>query len=199
MSEDRISMLVVSAGGSVRETRHRWAPCVAALLFAAGVGCAQEPAPEPAGGAEVLAPFKRDLQQALREGLAKGPVEAIAACQLRAPEIARALSKDGLRVGRTSHRLRNPANTGPDWVRPLLDAYAADASDRAPRTVDLPDGRSGYVEPILVQPLCLTCHGESLAPEIATRIDDLYPTDRAVGYGIGDLRGVFWAELPPAE
>jgi hypothetical protein len=65
--------------------------------------------------------------------------------------------------------------------------------------VALPGERSGYVEPIGVQPLCLTCHGESLAPDLASRIEELYPADRAVGYRVGDLRGVFWAEFPRAE
>lgn len=150
-------------------------------------------------GAEILKPFKRDLKQALVTGLADGPEAAIEACKVQAPAIAEALSKDGVRVGRTSHRLRNPANAGPDWVMPLLDAYTSDAEDRAPRSVSLEDGRIGYVEPIEVKGLCLTCHGENLAPGIAERIEALYPRDKAVGYREGDLRGVFWAEFPSAE
>ena len=170
--------------------------CVGIVLAASAAAAGES---DPARGAEVLAPFKQQLQRALREGLAEGPVEAIAACPVRAPEIASSLSRDGLRLGRTSDRLRNPANSPPDWVRPILDEYAASPSERAPRAVPLPDGRSGYVEPILVQPLCLTCHGETLAPEVEARLAERYPTDRAIGYRVGDLRGVFWAELPPAE
>ncbi len=167
---------------------------VAALLLATSAAEAQEA--ELAPGPGLLAPFKRDLQQALKDGLARGPEEAIAACQLRAPEIAEDRSRDGVRVGRASHRLRNPANAAPDWVRPILEAYVTDASDRAPRTVSLPDDRSGYVEPILLQPLCLTCHGETLAPDVASRVAELYPEDRATGFEVGDLRGVFWVEFP---
>ncbi len=166
------------------------------VLVAGGVG-AQEP--DVAHGAALLAPFKQDLQQALLEGLAQGPEAAIAACRIRAPGIAEALSRDGVRVGRASHRLRNPSNAAPEWVAPILDAYATDPSDRAPRTVSLGDERSGYVEPIVLQPLCLTCHGQNLAPEVASRISELYPSDSAVGYEAGDLRGVFWAEFPPRE
>ena len=153
----------------------------------------------PASGAGALAPFKRDLQAALREGLAQGPVEAIGACRLVAPKIARAHSREDIRVGRTSDRLRNPANTAPDWVAPILTAYLASPSDRGPRTVELAQGRTGYVEPILAQPLCLTCHGQEVAPELRARIEALYPEDQAVGFRAGDLRGVFWVELPAAE
>jgi hypothetical protein len=102
-------------------------------------------------------------------------------------------------VGRASHRLRNPANVPPEWVAPILDAYVASSADRAPRAVPLADGRWGYVEPILLQPPCLACHGETLAPDVASRIAALYPDDRATGFRVGDLRGVFWIEYPAAK
>lgn len=166
----------------------------AALVLVAGVTQAEEA--ESPRGAELLAPFKRELQQALREGLARGPVEAIAACREQAPEIAKTMSHDGIRLGRTSQRLRNPANGAPDWVVPILEGYLAQPSDRVPTTLSLPSGQSGYVEPILLQPLCTNCHGEALAPDVAARIEELYPEDRAVGFQVGDLRGVFWIEFP---
>lgn len=145
---------------------------------------------------ETLGPFKRALKQALTEGLRDGPVQAIDACHTQAPDIAQAHSTSGVRVGRASHRLRNPQNAAPDWVQPVLDAYVADDAHRAPRLVALGDGRVGYVEPIRIQPLCLTCHGETLAPAVRARIDALYPEDAATGFAPGDLRGVWWVELP---
>ncbi len=177
-------------------THHCWT-IVVALALAAGVVQAQKA--ELARGAELLVPFKQDLQEALRLGLAQGPVQAISACQLQAPEIAEALSLDGMSLGRTSHRLRNPANASPEWVRPVLEDYVASSSDRASRIVVLPNKRLGYVEPILLQPVCLTCHGDVLAPDIESRINELYPEDRAVGFRVGDLRGVFWIEFPAEE
>lgn len=168
-----------------------------ALVLTAAAGRAQET--ELARGAELLFPFKRDLQEALRMGLTDGPVNAISACKDRAPEVANALARDGIRLGRASHRLRNAANSPPEWVTPVLDAYVASSADRAPRIVPLPDNRLGYVEPILLQPLCLTCHGEELAPDVAARITELYPEDRAVGFKVGDLRGVFWVEYPAED
>lgn len=170
---------------------------IVALVLSAGVAAAQETA--LSRGAATLAPFKRDLQNALREGLANGPIEAVAACRIHAPRIAESHSQDGVRVGRTSDRLRNPANAGPAWVLPVLEAYLASSADRSPRRVRLGEGRRGYVEPIVLQPLCATCHGESIAPDLAARIAELYPQDRAVGFRVGDLRGVFWAEFPEID
>ena len=99
-------------------------------------------------------------------------------------------------MGRSSHKLRNPDNKAPDWVSPIMQAYLHEPSSREPRVVELPGDRWGYVEPIMVQPLCLTCHGSALAPDIAAQISDLYPEDRAVGFEAGELRGVFWLEFP---
>lgn len=196
----------------MRRSVMRWIAIIAVALLAVvgftgcdGVVVAEDPDPARSGpsvdtesfqGALLLAPFKRDLTQALLAGMARSPIEALTACRTRAPEIADALSQGGVRLGRTSHRLRNPANASPDWVRPILNAYLADPSHAAPRSVSLPEGRTGYVEPIRMQPLCLTCHGERLAPEVAARIAELYPEDRAVGFDVGDVRGVFWVDYP---
>ena len=76
-----------------------------------------------AHGAVLLAPLKTELKQALMVGMQKGPLNAISVCKARAPEIADALSIDGIRVGRTSHRLRNPDNQAPEWVNSVLQAY----------------------------------------------------------------------------
>ena len=152
--------------------------------------------PAAARGAEILAPFKLQLKQALLAGLQQGPASAITVCSEQAPAIAAGISVDGIAVGRSSHRLRNPENAAPDWVSPVIDAWLESGADRAPVVVPLGGGRSGYVEAIETQPLCLACHGASLAPEVAERIAADYPDDRATGFEVGDLRGVFWAEFP---
>lgn len=167
------------------------------LMLLTGTAFAQKSAGDK--GAELLKPFKMELMQALQSGLAQGPAEAISACRIKAPGIAHSLSADGVRMGRTSHRLRNPANTAPEWVAPILEAYLADSVNRLPRTVEISDGMDGYVEPIGIKPMCQACHGEALAPDVAARIGELYPQDRATGFKEGDLRGVFWVEYPDSD
>lgn len=151
---------------------------------------------DPAGeGASLLAPFKADLKAALIAGLEQGPANAIEVCRTEAPGIAAALSSDQVRMGRSSHRLRNSVNEAPEWVAPILATWAAADAERTPVAIDLADGRAGYVEPIMVQPLCLACHGETLAEDVAARIATLYPEDQATGFSVGDFRGVFWVEF----
>lgn len=148
-------------------------------------------------GPELLLPFKQQLMHALQKGLRDGPTEAIEACKIRGPELASELSRAGVVMGRSSHRLRNPANAPPAWVRPVLQSYLDKDTPPQPIEIPLDGGRHGYIEPILMQAPCLMCHGSALAPEIAERIADLYPGDRAAGFDLGDLRGVFWVSYGP--
>lgn len=144
-----------------------------------------------------LAPFKASLKEALTSALAEGPEKAVEACAQKAPALAQAASKDGVVVGRTSTRLRNPANAAPAWVVPLLAELATEKSgSEAKRTVALGGGRYGYAEAIWIQPPCLACHGTAVAPTVASALSR-YPTDQAKGYALGELRGVFYAEISP--
>jgi hypothetical protein len=149
-----------------------------------------------AHGQSTLVPFKTELKAALQAGMARGPVEALETCHIEAPRIASENSSDSVEIGRTSHRLRNPENAPRPWVEPILAAYLADPETLEPRAIRLTEDRMGYVEPIRIQAVCLTCHGESLAPAVAKEIRRLYPSDRATGFELGDFRGVFWAEMP---
>jgi Protein of unknown function (DUF3365) len=168
-------------------------------LFVLLAGCDRSKIDEAkwkAAGAEAVLPLKKSLKQALVAGLEKGPVEAISACGVEAPRLAEAASKGGVKVGRASQKLRNPGNAPKPWMEPFLAIYETDPDRREPGVVLIDEQTVGYVEPIFVEPLCVTCHGAELAPDLRAKLDELYPDDRATGYAAGDLRGVFWAELP---
>lgn len=144
---------------------------------------------------ERLQPFKQQLMQALQAGMQQGAVQAIDVCRLQAPAIATAASGDGVQVGRTSHRLRNPANEARPWQQHVLDSYLS-SDQREPMVMDLGNGRAGYAEPIITAPLCLACHGQDIAPEVQAVLAQHYPEDQATGFEAGDLRGIFWVTLP---
>jgi len=174
----------------------RFAVILAALI--AVLGCDRSKIDESKyreAGAEAVLPFKKSLKGALVAGLENGPVSAISACRMEAPTLAQKASSAAVRVGRASNKLRNPHNAPKPWMKPLLDRYENDPDSREPAVVVIDDATVGYVEPIYVQPLCVTCHGAELAPDLQAKLDELYPDDQAKGYVAGDLRGVFWAEL----
>jgi Protein of unknown function (DUF3365) len=104
----------------------------------------------------------------------------------------------GVEVGRTSARLRNPANAPPAWAR----AYVAGtdrrrAADVRPAAFDLGD-RVGLLRPIEIRRRCLGCHArrEDLSAGTRAWLARSYPEDRALGYALGDLRGFWWAVAP---
>lgn len=171
-------------------------PLILALLPLAVALATDNPDSAATRGPGLLQPFKQSLKTALQQGLAAGPVAAIDACRVEAPELAARLSRDGVRMGRASHRLRNAANRGPAWVTPLLERYSTEPAQAESVVISLGIERVGYVEPIYLQTQCLACHGKSLAPAVATQLQALYPNDQATGFEAGEFRGVFWVEFP---
>jgi hypothetical protein len=149
--------------------------------------------------------LKAELAAAIAAG---GPVSAIEVCHSRAPEIAAKLSQEsGAEVGRTALRVRNPANAPTGIERDVLEQFSADlASGKAqmPLEAVFEIDRDGQVErrymrAIPTDALCLTCHGKSLAPEVAAAIARDYPSDEATGFEQGQLRGAFVVTWPPAS
>ena len=152
--------------------------------------------------------LKAELGAAIQKG---GPVAAIDVCHTRAPAIAARLSAEsGARVGRTALKLRNPANAPDDLQRAVLEQFAGDLASgkiEGPLEAAFEIKRAGgierhYMRAIPTEALCLTCHGETVAPELAAAIARDYPGDQATGFKQGELRGAFsvvWpAESEPA-
>jgi hypothetical protein len=155
--------------------------------------------------------LKGELVKALEQG---GPVAAIGVCRDRAPAIAARLSEaSGARVSRTALRVRNPANAPDEVQRAVLGQFAEQlaavppgvpaAAGGPPEAVFEIKGPGGierrYLRAIPTEALCLTCHGPSLAPELAAVIARDYPQDAATGFAQGELRGAFsvvWPAVP---
>jgi hypothetical protein len=156
-----------------------------------------------AEGRAIADQFATELRTALQAAMAEGgPLAAIRVCNEDAPRIARAAAeRSGAEVGRTSLKVRNPANAPDDHQRAVLadleQELAASAGGAPPERIHLlEDGSVRYMSAIVMQPPCLACHGESLAAPVAEAIDALYPGDQARGYRIGELRGAFTITWP---
>jgi hypothetical protein len=132
----------------------------------------------------------------LKEAIADSGIEyAIQYCNLHAMPLADSLSKKySVDISRRTTRPRNRENfaTGRDKVH--IVSYALQLKKGGELTANLTQkkGRFTYYQPILVQPMCLVCHGspESIGPVYET-IRQLYPDDQAIHYAAGDLRGVW--------
>ncbi len=179
------------------------------------IGC--QPAPQPPKGETSAPPDKvveitipaspKEHALAAKEALFKklsarlmeamgngGPAAAIDVCSREAPRIAERVGQEfGVKIGRTSFRLRNPQNAPPDWVKPLIEDRPTEA-----RFVDLPEQHTGALLPIMLKVQCMACHGpkEQIGDDVQRQLAKLYPDDQAIGFQEGDLRGWFWVDVP---
>jgi hypothetical protein len=163
----------------------------------------EAPAPEEAAleradaaASELGRTLKVRLTAAMAEG---GPSMAMAVCADEAQALtAQVGERTGAAVGRSSLRLRNPRNEGPDWVRAWLEAQGDRPAAQAQPLRRVQGGRAQVVRPIGTEGMCVTCHGsaEAVPDEVRTVLDERYPDDRATGFREGDLRGALWAEVP---
>ena len=151
---------------------------------------------------EFMQTLKQQLQSSMQEG---GPVNAVSVCNLIAPGIASTYSaRNGWDVGRTSLKLRNPANAPDDWERAVLERFeerklaGENPAQLEYYEVTVEDGEKKlrYMKAIPTSQPCLACHGEALDGIVKTRIETLYSEDRALGFKQGDIRGAFTITQP---
>ena len=136
--------------------------------------------------------LKPQLKQALQTG---GPAEAISVCAEAAPAIAESLSlESGWIIRRASDKNRSPTAQPDKWEKAQIEAFKA--AVLAGQTQDLElSGKTQqgfrYAKAQLTEGLCLTCHGKQLADDTLEALKAFYPEDRAQGYELGEVRGIF--------
>jgi len=179
-----------------------------AALLALPLTGAEPPAPEALASqarsltGNLMLSLQGELFAAMKSG---GPVRALEVCRTRAPEIARdTAAGTPWRIARTSVKHRNPANAPDAWEAAKLEEFRARlaageemAAIEAFEVVET-EGRPAfrYMKAIGTASPCLTCHGSSLKPDVAAKVQELYPEDKAVGFASGQLRGAFTLTRP---
>ena len=178
---------------------------LALMLLSSALACAPDGARDDdreadlARAEEAMAALGGRLIEDLTSALdASGPSGAVTVCRDVAPGVASEVSTEtGVLVGRTSHRLRNPDNTPPEWASEIVRRSAGTMAESAERHVVELDGGIGVLAPIGTLGLCTTCHGDrqTFEPQLRAELDRAYPDDQATGFAVGDLRGWMWAEV----
>lgn len=141
--------------------------------------------------------LKGELVSAIKKG---GPASAVSVCNTEAAAIASRVSQQqGMDISRVSLKNRNPGNAATGWKKTVLEQFEArKAGGESPDTLEFAevvataDGNVfRYMKAIPTGEVCLNCHGSDIAAEVAARLQELYPEDKATGYSVGDLRGAF--------
>ncbi len=154
-------------------------------------------------GKELSDQLMKQLSTQLKAALSGGdPAAALTVCQTIAQPLTAAVhgDRDGVDVGRTSLKPRNAKNA-PDAVdtKILTEWQRAHDTGQSPTPTVVPTGAHAarYYRPIMIQAVCLNCHGptESLPPSVLKALEEAYPEDKARGYAEGNLRGAFRVKI----
>ena len=161
-----------------------------------------EPAFEDISDAQEAAGILQErLQARLMSAMQEGGIEeAITACAEDALVISAEVSEEtGLEIGRTSLRVRNPANAPDAWESATFEVFeearASGVNQMAMQYSEVVGEEGAYefrwMKPIFLGEFCATCHGTDVAPDVQAAIDAVYPDDHATGFEVGDIRGAF--------
>lgn len=134
-----------------------------------------------------------------------GAPAAIDVCSSKATELlGQVASERGLGMSRISDRPRNPEHAASSADLAAITTFretVARGETPTPAVEDLDDGSTVVRLPIVLnQPLCLKCHGgeSDIEPATLASIRRFYPDDRATGYQLNDVRGIWRVSVPPA-
>lgn len=137
------------------------------------------------------AELKKTMMGELKTKLNESPVAAVEFCSKNAMDITNSVAKKhNLNIKRVSEKNRNPINSADENDKKALAQFAENmARSGKPGENVVVNGK--YYEPLVTNEMCVVCHGKDadIASETAQKIKRLYPNDKAVGYGVGELRG----------
>ena len=177
------------------------------LLFLTQLVCADEMSSNKARSMQAIkelgSSLKSSVQMAMKES---GPIGALEYCNVVALDITKELS-DALQltVSRTSLKTRNKKNIPDDWEQKSLSVFTAQYIAGAEIknmyfheivTTNNNDRIYRFIKPIPTGKVCLTCHGSNISSDLAHKIKELYPDDKAVDFKLGEIRGAFSVTIP---
>lgn len=136
----------------------------------------------------------------ISEKYAEGGYEAAAKfCSMNAYPLTDSLAKEyKVFLKRVSKKYRNPKNAPSNLEQQVLEAYeySLEQGDELGANVQFirPGDTILYNKPIRIpSELCLNCHGgpKQISDEVQAILNSDYPNDKATGYQVGDLRGMW--------
>jgi len=137
----------------------------------------------------------------------EGVSHAIEFCKVSAYPLVDSLSKYyNAMVKRVSVQFRNTEDSPNQMEKEILEAYQFNMENNLELMDNVQMLQNDYLlysKPIVINNgLCLNCHGiigEQLLEENYNLLKSLYPSDKATGYQIGDLRGMWSIKLSKKE
>ncbi|KAF0128903.1 MAG: hypothetical protein FD155_2914 [Bacteroidetes bacterium] len=128
----------------------------------------------------------------------EGVPHALQFCNIKAIPLTDSLANAyQVDVSRVSIKNRNDVNKADSLDLVFLELMQQNLilhKKTSDTIVMIADGALTYMSPIIIAPPCLQCHG---IPEVDIKLENLqlistlYPNDKATGYQLGELRGMW--------
>lgn len=127
----------------------------------------------------------------------KGTKEAVTFCNKRAYPITDSMAvAQNATIKRVSDKPRNPNNQAStkelDMIAQFKKSIANNEEYKSITEVE--NGKVTFYAPIITNSMCLQCHGtprKTIQPEVFRAITSIYPQDKAIGYDVNEVRGIW--------
>ena len=151
---------------------------------------------------EAQAALGKNLAAAIN---AKGTVYAVEFCNVEAIPITDSMANIlGASLKRVTDKMRNPENQANEdelaFIKKMKGEMQTGKSPE-PLVVEINGKMVGYY-PIVTNALCVKCHGNKdidIEQPTFRKIKALYPSDKALGYSVNELRGMWKVEMNKKE
>jgi len=163
-----------------------------------GMGQNDAPADNSDIGLKYALSTKAQLGKNLLKAIAeKGTVGAVEFCNIEAMKLTDSMSvMHNAIIKRVSDKARNPKNIANAKELGHITAFkelVKAGSDIDPIVEEI-NGEVNFYYPITTNTMCLQCHGtpnEQVTSETLGTLKALYPSDKALGYNVNEVRGIW--------
>lgn len=131
----------------------------------------------------------------------RGTEGALEFCSEKAFLLTDSMSKIlGAKIRRVSDKNRSPLNAASgEELNYIKDAKASLIKGEPVKPgMQVKEGKHLGYYPIITEAMCLQCHGKpgsDISANTMAKLRQLYPNDKATGYGINELRGIWVVEM----
>lgn len=132
---------------------------------------------------------------------AKGTPHAVDFCNTRALPLTDSMAKHyNVSIKRVSDKPRNPSNVANEAEIAFINVLhkrIANGEELGSKVSEIDGKMVGYY-PIETNAMCLQCHGtpeKDIEKLTQNKIKEKYPKDKATGYGVNEIRGIWVVEM----
>ncbi len=158
-------------------------------------------------GLVITKKVQTNLSFALSKAIDAGGIsQAIQYCSINALSITDSIAKtENIKIKRVTHKARNPYNKADEQEMKIMQEYITAISEGKEIVPTIRDENNYYTfyNPIIINnQLCINCHGNP-GTDITSKdfiiINLAYPEDKATGFKMGDIRGMWRIDFSENE